>query len=76
MRGNNPFAYDLIVKPRGVNSRVALLLRSIEPKREFSTVSTPHPFAWLARIREGGFDFVIYFAGYASRDAPLGHPLG
>jgi hypothetical protein len=32
MRGDKPFAYDLVVQPGGVNSRVALLLRSIEPK--------------------------------------------
>lgn len=53
MRGNNPFAYDLVVKPRGVNSRVALLLRSIEPKRVFSMVSPPSHNLDASRDEEG-----------------------
>ena len=32
MRGDKSFAYDLIVPPGRVSSRVALLLRSTEPK--------------------------------------------
>jgi hypothetical protein len=34
MRGDKSFAYDLDVAPGGVSSRVALLLRSAEPKPE------------------------------------------
>ena len=53
MRGNNLFAYDLVVKPRGVNSRVALSLRSIEPKRAFSPVSPPSHNLDAFRDEEG-----------------------
>lgn len=52
MRGNDSFAYDLVVKHGGVNSRVALLLRSIEPK---PFVFQGFPFDRLVRpeIRRG-----------------------
>jgi uncharacterized membrane protein YcaP (DUF421 family) len=35
MYGDRSFAYDLVVRHRPVNSRVVLLLRSIEGKRFF-----------------------------------------
>jgi hypothetical protein len=48
MRGDRTFAYDLDMAHGAVNSRVVLLLRSIEAKpRRFSPVlkkNTPHPF--------------------------------
>ena len=45
MRGDRTFAYDLDMAHGAVNSRVVLLLRSIEAKpRRFSPVFyTPHP---------------------------------
>lgn len=58
MRGNNSFAYDLVVKPGGVNSRVALLLRSIEPKPVvFEGFPTRVPLARFSRDQEGKQDF-------------------
>jgi hypothetical protein len=49
MRGDRTFAYDLDMAHGAVNSRVVLLLRSIEAKpRRFSPVlkNTPHPFSY------------------------------
>ncbi len=37
MRGNRPFAYDLVIEYGAVSSRVALLLRSAEAKPRFFT---------------------------------------
>ncbi len=44
MRGDRTFAYDLVIELGGVNCRVALLLRSIEPKPTlvFSVLGHPH----------------------------------
>ena len=38
MRGDKSFAYDLIVRTGAVNSRVVLLLRSIEAKPCFALI--------------------------------------
>lgn len=57
MRGDKPFAYDLVVQPGGVNSRVALLLRSIEPKPDVVRAwYLAPPFIILAcsRVFKGG----------------------
>ena len=37
MRGDRPFAYDLVIEYGAVSSRVALLLRSAEAKPRFFT---------------------------------------
>jgi hypothetical protein len=37
MRGDRPFAYDLVIEDGAVSSRVALLLRSTEAKPRFFT---------------------------------------
>ena len=44
MRGDRPFAYDLVIEYGAVSSRVALLLRSAEAKPRFflSVPETPH----------------------------------
>lgn len=48
MRGDKTFAYDLVVSHGAVNSRVALLLRSIEAKPPWAVLykNTP-PFIAL-----------------------------
>lgn len=55
MRGDRPFAYDLVIGYGAVSSRVVLLLRSAEAKpRSFTSVPfwTPHSRA-LYRAQEG-----------------------
>ena len=48
MRGDRPFAYDLVIEYGAVSSRVALLLRSAEAKpRFFLSVLTNTPFNCL-----------------------------
>jgi hypothetical protein len=47
MRRNRTFAYDLIVQYGAVNSRVALLLRSIEAK---PTLPPPSPVNYLIKL--------------------------
>jgi hypothetical protein len=45
MRGDRPFAYDLVIEYGAVSSRVALLLRSAEAKpRFFTSVPETPPF--------------------------------
>jgi hypothetical protein len=47
MRGDRPFAYDLVIEYGAVSGRVVLLLRSAEAKPRFFTsvfiTKTPHP---------------------------------
>jgi hypothetical protein len=49
MRGDRPFAYDLVIEYGAVSSRVALLLRSAEAKPRFflSVFITPHFVVFL-----------------------------
>jgi hypothetical protein len=48
MRGDRPFAYDLVIEYGAVSSRVALLLRSAEAKpRFFTSVPETPPFRAL-----------------------------
>jgi hypothetical protein len=69
MRGDRPFAYDLVTEDGAVNSRVALLLRSIEAKPRFLTsvlaYKTPHFYSLIIyRLLEGvftGFKFKLIF---------------
>jgi hypothetical protein len=46
MRGDRPFAYDLVIEYGAVSGRVVLLLRSAEAKPRFFTsvfiTKTPH----------------------------------
>jgi hypothetical protein len=51
MRGDRPFAYDLVIEYGAVSSRVALLLRSAEAKpRFFTSVPETPPSTRLARL--------------------------
>jgi hypothetical protein len=44
MRGDRPFAYDLVIEYGAVSGRVVLLLRSAEAKpRFFTSVFYKHP---------------------------------
>ena len=58
MRGDRPFAYDLVIEYGAVSSRVALLLRSAEAKPRFFTSvlksKLPHYRAPLIRAARGG----------------------
>jgi hypothetical protein len=58
MRGDRPFAYDLVIEYGAVSSRVALLLRSAEAKPRFFTSvlksKLPHWCAPLIRVVGGG----------------------
>ena len=56
MRGDKTFAYDLVISGGAVNSRVVLLLRSIEAQpRWFSFVEIhPHLSLCMAQKVEGG----------------------
>jgi hypothetical protein len=48
MRGDRPFAYDLVIEYGAVSGRVALLLRSAEAKpRFFTSVPMDSPFIEL-----------------------------
>jgi hypothetical protein len=49
MRRNRTFAYDLIVHYGAVNSRVVLLLRSIEAKPKMSPPSNKYPLVGCYR---------------------------
>jgi hypothetical protein len=42
MRGDKSFAYDLVVRHGPVNSRVVLLLRSIEGKPPVALICNPY----------------------------------
>lgn len=53
MRRNRTFAYDLIVRYGAVNSRVALLLRSIEAKPQ---TPSPSQNSFSFTEEDSGFD--------------------
>jgi hypothetical protein len=57
MRGDRPFAYDLVIEYGAVSGRVVLLLRSAEAKPRFFTsvfrIKTPHPGLLFGRPGEG-----------------------
>jgi hypothetical protein len=61
MRGDRPFAYDLVIEYGAVSSRVALLLRSAEAKPRFFTsvlesklpISGFPPFLKGSRLAKG-----------------------
>lgn len=61
MRGDESFAYDLVVRHRPVNSRQALLFGSIEGKRS-SSARFVHPYL-VARqpIERGVRGMLIFF---------------
>ena len=52
MRGDKSFAYDLVVQHGPVNSRVALLLRSIEGKPLIASIC--YPIISLSKASERG----------------------
>lgn len=64
MRGDRPFAYDLVIEDGAVNSRVALLLRSIEAKPRFFTsvliyTKTPHFYSLFTGFQKGFLGVLI-----------------
>ena len=65
MRGDRPFAYDLVIEDGAVSGRVALLLRSAEAKpRFFTSVLIDSPFSGLVyRLLEGVYR-LIYAISY------------
>jgi hypothetical protein len=67
MRGDRTFAYDLDMAHGAVNSRVVLLLRSIEAKpRRFSPVlkNTPHPFNCRLIVSVKGISVIYKQRGF------------
>jgi hypothetical protein len=61
MRGDRPFAYDLVIEYGAVSGRVALLLRSAEAKlRFFTSVPMDSPFIGLVyELLEGVLQYII-----------------
>ena len=60
MRGDRPFAYDLVIEYGAVSGRVALLLRSAEAKpRFFTSVPMDSPFIGLFyELLEGVLQYI------------------
>lgn len=58
MRGDESFAYDLIVSFGAVNSRVVLLLRSIEAKPVMTSICIILPIRFALRSDLKGFTFI------------------
>lgn len=71
MRGDRPFAYDLVIEYGAVSSRVVLLLRSAEAKPRFFTSVpwTPHSRALLG-LRKG-FIVCIVRCNYRAQSAVI-----
>jgi hypothetical protein len=64
MRGDRPFAYDLVIEYGAVSSRVVLLLRSAEAKPRFftSVLESKLPILWLfIGPRKGSMGCVICY---------------